>query len=283
MFHAGKRHEPVHAAAGSLARLLLGLGIFAAGCGFWDDFRARDYSIKSYFVHEDPLQVLADKTSDGNKRARALGSLREPKQNGGTQQEQDVVVKALVTAASNEQQAWCRIRAIESLGTFKDPRAIEGLKDAYYKAEAFVPETRKDLRCQILTALGHSQSPEAIDLLVSVLQAPPPEAATTSEQDRQYYLDERIAAAGALRNFKQSRAVAALAQVLKNDKDTALRDEAHHSLEVATGKKLPADFKAWDELLYPTGNPGRDAVAKEKSKATIGPPILQTGGGKPAP
>ena len=26
MFYAGKRHEPVHAAAGSLARLLLGLG-----------------------------------------------------------------------------------------------------------------------------------------------------------------------------------------------------------------------------------------------------------------
>jgi hypothetical protein len=270
-----------------LARLLLGLGIlgpFAAGCGTWDDFRSRDYSIKSYFVHEDPLQVLNDKTADGNKRARALGSLREPKQNGGTQQEQDVVVKILVTAANNEPQAWCRIKAIESLGTFKDPRAIEGLKDAYYKAEVFVPETRSDLRCQILGALGRSQSPGAVDLLVSVLQAPPPEAATTSEQDRQYYLDERIAAAEALQNFKQSRAVAALAQVLKNDKDTALRDEAHHSLEVATGKKLPPDFKAWDELLNPADNASRDAVAKEKNKATLGAPILQTGGrGNPTP
>ena len=59
MFHAGKRHEPVHAGARKLARLLLGVVIAwpvgLAGCGFWDDFRAQDYSVKAFFVHEDPL------------------------------------------------------------------------------------------------------------------------------------------------------------------------------------------------------------------------------------
>jgi hypothetical protein len=293
VFHAGKRHEPVHAGATrfrgcpGLARLLLVAVMpwpFLAGCGFWDDFRSRDYSIKSFFVHEDPLVVLGDKTSDGNKRARALGSLREPKQNGGTDQEQDVVVKVLVSAATNDPEAWCRIRAIESLGAFKDLRAIRGLEDAYYKADAFVPETRRDLRQHVLAAMGQTSNPEAINLLVNVLQEPPPEAATTSAQDQQYYLDGRIAAATALQNFKQYRATEALALVLKSDKDTALRNEAHHSLEVATGKKLPAEFKAWDDLLHPAENPNRDAVAKEK-KATIGPPIIQTGGrgNTPAP
>ena len=292
MFQAGKRHEPVHASATrsrrcpGLVRLLL-VGVlswpFVAGCGFWDDFRSRDYSIKSYFVHEDPLVVLADKKSDGNKRARALGSLREPKQNGGTDQEQDVVVKVLVSAATSDAEAWCRIRAIESLGTFKDVRAIRGLEDAYYKADAFVPETRRDLRQHVLAALGQTGNPEAINLLVNVLQEPPPEAATTSAQDQQYYLDGRLAAATALQHFKQYRATEALALVLKSDKDIALRNEAHHSLEVATGKKLPAEFKAWDDLLHPADNPNRDAVAKDKKKGIIGPPIIQTGGSSNTP
>src|SRR5262245_33320387 len=103
---------------------LLGL----AGCaGFWDDVTSRDFRVKNLWTREDPLAVLKDST-DGDKRARALRQLREPKQQGGSDQEQDVVVKILTTAATSEKQALCRMAAISALRRFHDPRAVEALK-----------------------------------------------------------------------------------------------------------------------------------------------------------
>lgn len=280
MFHSGKRHVSGQTGARVVARLLSGLLVSGtltlAGCGFWDEFRSRDYSVKAFFVKENPLIVLRDST-DGTKRARAYAELREPKLNGGTQEDQDTVVRILVAAVSTEPQAWCRLKAIEALGTFKDPRAVQGLKEAYYKAETFIPETRTVIRRQALVALGRIGNPEAVDLLVSVVQAPPPEPSANSEQDKLYYLDERLAAAEALANFKQFQGTEALLAILKTEKDPALRNQAHFSLEVATGKKLPPDAKAWDDLLHPPGGGSKEAVAGQK-KATIGQPILQTGG-----
>jgi HEAT repeat protein len=288
VFHkgTGKRHVSGRTGAGVAARLLsclsvswaLALALTGGGCGFWDEFRARDYSVKAFFVKENPLVVLRD-SSDGNKRARAFAELREPKQNGGSQEDQDTVVRILVTAASSEPQAWCRLKAIESLATFKDPRAVQGLKDAYYKADNFTAETRTVIRRQSLVALGKIGNPEAIDLLVNVVQAPPPEPSANSEQDKLYYLDERLAAAEALASFKKYQSTDALLQVLKTEKDPSLRDQAHSSLQVATGKRLPPDAKAWDDLLNPPGPGGatpRDAVAGQK-KATLGQPVIQAG------
>src|SRR5271166_6353563 len=65
-----------------LPAVCLGLG----GCAnFWDDVTARDFNFKAYFFgpKPDPLVVLRD-TTDGNKRARALASLKEPHQTGGS-------------------------------------------------------------------------------------------------------------------------------------------------------------------------------------------------------
>ncbi len=267
---------------GNLARLLRVLLVCGpaglSGCGVWDEFRANDYSVKAFFVHEEPLVVLRD-SNDGNKRARALGSLREPKQHGGGDQEQEVVVNVLVTAAAREPQALCRLRAIEALATFKDPRAVKGLEDAYYAAKDFPPEMRTIVRCQALDGLGKLGNPSAVELLVTVIKAPPPEPTANSEEDKQHYLDERIAAAQALQNFKHYQATEALVHVLKTEKkDTALRGVAHQSLQVVTGKELPPDAKAWDELLHPPGGAPRDAVADKPKRATILPPILQTGG-----
>src|SRR5947209_12419873 len=78
-----------------------------AGCaGVWDDVTSRDFSVGGLFSKPNPMLVLRD-SSDGDKRAKAFRALREPKQSGGTDQEQDAVVKILTTAAASEKQPLC--------------------------------------------------------------------------------------------------------------------------------------------------------------------------------
>src|SRR6202011_3617900 len=103
------------------------------GCGtFWDDVTRRDFSVNRFFSHPDPLVVLRD-SQDADDRARALRALREPLRNGGDVRDQDVVVTVLTTAAMSDRQIVCRLAAISALRHFQDPRAVEGLKEAYYR------------------------------------------------------------------------------------------------------------------------------------------------------
>jgi HEAT repeat protein len=219
-----------------------------SGCaGFWDDVTSRDFTVKAMFNKPDPMVVLRD-SSDGDKRARALHALQEPKENGGADAEQDAVVKLLTTAASSEKQPLCRLAAIQSLGHFKDPRAVEGLKEAFYNASSFPAETATVVRCQALAALGETRNPAAIELLARVVREPPAEG---PEIDKQQMLDVRTAAARSLSGFPQREATEALVRVMQTEKNVALRDRAHESLEVATGKKLPPDAKEWNDLVAP--------------------------------
>jgi HEAT repeat protein len=229
-----------------------------AGCALWDDFR--EWRVENPFNRPDPLVVLQTST-DGDLRARALRSLDEPLGRGGDQREQDVVVAVLVQAAANDAQALCRMGALESLRRFKDPRAVEGIKDAYYRAGAFPPETANVLRCQALAALGETGHPAAVEVLVKVLREPPVEG---PDQDKQQKTDERIAAARALGRFKQYQATEALVEVLRNEQDVALRLRAHESLQLATGRDLPPDPKVWADFLH-GGKPGDSALAQEPS------------------
>jgi hypothetical protein len=240
----------------SVAVISLGL----CGCaGFWDEVTSNDFDVSDFFNRPNPLLVLKEST-DGDKRAQALSTLREPKQNGGTDQEQDFVLTLLVTAASNERQPLCRLKAINSLGHFKDPRAVKGLEDAYYKAVNFPTDTAATIRCQAITAMGETKNPEAVRLLVRFVGQKPVEG---TEQEKRQNLDERIAAARALGNFQQYQATEALVVVLQRDKDVALRDCAHDSLKTITGKDLPADAKAWEAFLHE--NVGKDVVVKEET------------------
>ncbi len=104
------------------------LGVAAACCalsgcaGFWDDVTSRDFKFKEMFKPPpDPLWVIRN-SNDGDKKSKALRSLKEPRQNGGSQQEQDVIVKLLVWSATSDPQPLCRLAAIASLQHFKDPR-----------------------------------------------------------------------------------------------------------------------------------------------------------------
>jgi hypothetical protein len=239
------------------------LGPLLAGCaGLWDDITSRDFSLHAFFNKPNALVVLRDST-DGDLRAKALRALHEPKANGGTAEEQDMVVKILTTAANTEKQPICRLAAIQALGSFKDPRVVEGLLNAFYNASSFTPETATVVRCEALTALGQVGNPAAVDLLVKVVREPPAEG---PDVDRQQATDVRIAAARALSHFSHYEATAALVHVLKTEKDIALRDRAHESLKIATGKDLPADAVVWEKALQQTDE---HAVAAEKGKKHI--------------
>jgi HEAT repeat protein len=241
------------------ARWLLPLALAgsAAGCATWDEITSKDFHWKEVFHKKDPMAIL-EKDPDGDHRAWALRTLKEPLQNGGNSQEQDRVVTLLVNCATGDQQALCRLAAIETLSGFRDPRAAEGLTNAYYRASSFNPETAAILKCQTLEALGKTGQEGAVELLVKVLREPPVEG---SEADKQQKTDERIVAARALAHFPNYQATEALVGVLRIDRDIALRNRARESLVALTGKDFPADAQPWDEYLHRPGN--HDAFAEK--------------------
>lgn len=251
--------------------------LHSLGCAnFWDDVTDRGFEFGSIFTKPNPYVVLND-SNDGTKRAKALRALHEPSQHGGAPGDQETVVKILTTAAISEHTAVARMAAIEALGKFKDPRAADALIAAYYAADKYRTVSGDDikysgemagmLRCQSLHALGRQGDPKAVEHLVTVLKQPP---ARGPETDKQMVMDERIAAARALAKFHDPRGEEALLNVMKSGKDVALKGCAHESLQVATGKKLPADPEAWDNVLRPSG--AQEAIAAREQQQ----PVKQT-------
>jgi hypothetical protein len=217
----------------------------SAGCRNLDEFHWKKMNFEVFRDPDNPLEVIRT-SKDGNLRARALRCLKEPLAHGGTQQEQDAVVAVLNYSASHESQVWCRIAAIDALRRFRDPRAADGLKEAYYRAGSFSPEQATTIRCQALNALAETKQPAAVEVLVRVLREPPVEG---PDQDRELKMRERIAAAKALRNFPQAQVSGALVEVLRHERDDALRNNAHESLVAVTGKRLPPDAQTWSEYF----------------------------------
>jgi hypothetical protein len=227
------------------------------GCaGFWDDITSRDFKFKDMFKPSpDPLWVIRNST-DGDKRSKALRSLKEPLQNGGSQQEHDVIVNLLIQSAVGDPQPLCRLSAISSLQHFKDPRAAQALMDAYERASYFQrdrPDAMETIQEQALQALGVNGNPVAVDLLVRVLKTPP---LTGTAGDKQNDLNQRIYAARALAHFHQYQAAEALVSVLRTEHDVALRNRATESLREITGQELGADAQAWADFLHKSGKEG---------------------------
>jgi hypothetical protein len=262
-----------------LVPLALSTGALS-GCSLsWDDITSRDYHFKDAFKKApEPLWVIQN-SPDGDKKAKAFRSLKEPLLNGGTQQEQDVVVRLLVWTAANDPQAVCRMGAIDALSRFHDPRAVEGLVAAYYRAtglaagvsrtatdptqQGFPQDTESVIKTVALRALGdvaavqdaHGQA-VAVKLLVDALVAASPEK---NVGEHLQSLDERLAAARALGHYPQYQATEALVKVLHTSPDVAVRNVAGDSLVKITGKNLPPDAQAWDDFLHKS--PAQEAVA----------------------
>jgi hypothetical protein len=243
---------------------LLPMYLGLAGCAnFWDEVTSQNFEVKSLFVTQNPLLVLQNST-DGNKRAKALRSLGEPLAHHGKQQEQDLHIRILTAAATSDKQPVCRLAAIGTLGRYQDPRAVDALKDAYYKPKPFSGEINTMIKEQALTALGKTKSPAARDVLLLVAREPPA-APESNEVEKQQLMDLRLTAVRALANFSHYEVTETLVTMLKNEKDVALRDRAHESLEVVTGKHLPPDAKEWDQLLHPGDKKQEDTVAHNPS------------------
>lgn len=271
---------------GWLRLAALPLAVFGlSGCAtFWDDVTSRDFQFKGLFSSPNALVVLRD-SSDGDKRAKALRSLREPSQHGGTQQEQDLIINTLSAAATSESQPLCRLAAIDALSRFKDPRAAQALIAAYDNAGNFRrsasiaegvytpggpgPETVARIQCQALRALGETRNPLAVDLLVRVVR----ETRSDNDQEAGFVMDRRIAAARALGRFHEPQGEQVLLEVLAREKDVALRDRAHESLQEATGRKLPPDSKLWAQVLTPAPSngmsPGTDSMGTRVQTAVF--------------
>jgi hypothetical protein len=248
------------AAAGAA---LLGLGL--SGCAnFWDDITARDIPFtqrcKEVYKKPDPLVVLRDSV-DGDRRAKALRRLEEPKQNKGTDKEQDLVFEILSKTAVSDPQPLCRLIAIEKLGHFKDPRAPKALEAAFYGVDTIPAQFAKlttRIQCTTITAMGNTGSSEVVALLAQVLREPPADRS----DEAQHRNDRCTAAARALAHYNDAQATDALLHVMQDKKeDLALRDCAYTSLRESTGRHLPNDPDTWDHFLHPHDG---SALAKGK-------------------
>jgi hypothetical protein len=220
------------------------------GCaGFWDEVTSRNFDIKHFWETPNPFLVLQN-SDDGDQRAKALRALREPSQHGGTPQDQEAVLNILVTAASTERQFLCRMAAIESLGHFQDPRAVEGLTKAFYSSPVFGADLATRLQVQVATALGNTHQAAAEKFLLMLVQEKP--QVEGSDQEKQQNLDVRLAATRALGNFSDAQVAQLLQGMAKGEKDVALRDCAKDAMLASSGKKPPLfDFKPVEELILP--------------------------------
>lgn len=231
---------------------LLALGMLAlpaGGCAsFWDEAFSHERDLKQYFNPPNPLVTILEST-DGERRGKALASLREPLQHGGTQQEQDKFIQLLTTAAETDRDAYCRLGAMQALGYFKDPRASKSLERVVQDQKLpFPQDTNAMIRQTCLRSLVKIGNEDARKLLVLVARSPGP-AQESASMDRQQTQDEKMIAIRALGKYREPDCTAALVFVLETEKDVALRDCAHQALQESTGKTLPPDPQMWRMAL----------------------------------
>jgi hypothetical protein len=247
------------------ARRLAGLYLLplalTGGCAsLWEEVSSRNFSPKNLFVRRDPLVVLRD-SDDGYERAKALAALREPLQNGGTQQEQEVHVQILTKSALGDRDPYCRIAAIRALGHFQDPRAAEALRSVTEQKLNFTSEVNNLVRVEALQALAQTGQPTAVERLVQVAKEPPAEG---SSQDQQEVLDRRLVAIRGLGRYNSPQATNTLLAILENERDAALRMRAHESLVAVTGKNYPPEARAWAIYLHPEQRREGEELAREQ-------------------
>jgi hypothetical protein len=256
--------KPLFAALG----VLLGM----AGCApFWEEITSneRDWNYVFSYNKPNPLIVLRD-SKDGVRRAEALSELHEPKQHGGSDQDQEAFLSILNKAATQEQEPLCRLAAIRSLGKYHDPRAARILEYVYSlptvrpsDGGAWLPFTQENnylIKKESLFALENTRDPQAHLKMIEVARGPGPDREKASLTDRQQTQDEKIIAIRALRNYHQPESAEALKYVLRKEKDVALRDRALQSLEEVTGNRWPTAYEAWQVEVVQPQPPGPGGI-----------------------
>ncbi len=213
------------------------LGLSLSGCaGFWDEVTSNNFQFSHLYEKPNPFVVL-EKSNDGNERAQALRALHEPRANGGSEQDQEYVLKILATAATRDRQFLCRVAALESLGRFQDPRVVDPITEAFYSSGTFSPDLALRLQIQAINALGQVHQAKAEQFLVQLVREKP--RGEGSDRDKQEIMDVRLAAIRALGQYQDATAVQALQSVAQGQKDIALRDCANESILLASGHRPP--------------------------------------------
>lgn len=266
--------------------------VLLCGCAAsFDDMTSRtwrqeflQHPIQAVFVAPDPLVVLRD-SQDGDARAKAIKRLSEPKGSGGSDKQQDDIINILTAAATTEPDPYCRLAAIEKLGSFHDPRASQALVAAWQGLEreqgehagppsnpsellkrkqyrpdrlACPPETLTLIQTRTLDALARVGKPEAVTVLAEV--AAQRSTVTDGEAERSRKHTLQLAAVRGLGESKDPRAGVALVAVLRTSqtgKDVDVRDQTVASLRSVTGKDFGSDAQAWaSHLRVPTDASG---------------------------
>jgi len=209
-----------------------------AGPAWWDNVTSRDFKVKEMFSSPDPMTVLKEST-DGDARAKALRNLKEPRTHGGSEAQQEEVLKMLAQSALADPQPLCRLAAIQTMGQFKDQRVAPALIQAYDTAAKLPSEVSGAIQSQVLASLGETHQQAAVNYLVQVAMQPTPADAT--DRDRQTVRDNRLAAVRALKNFDGSPEVGtAMAKLLETERDVALQDRARETYVKVTGREAPS-------------------------------------------
>ncbi|MCS7014849.1 MAG: HEAT repeat domain-containing protein [Gemmatales bacterium] len=234
--------------------ILAATSILSTGCAyFWEDITAHSpeggfvndmkYRLQLLFNPPHPLDVLAH-SQDGDFRARAYRQLKEPREYGGSEEDQQKFLEGLIWGAKNEPDVVARIAAIERLAQCRDERArefffrVEQSKEPvlYYDREVIV-------QIASLNALGQLKDQRAVPILAKAAQF----GAS---------LDVRLNAVRALRNFPSAEAAQVMVEILRDEerklpsqRQVALQHEARENLRAFTGRDFPAEAQPWADYL----------------------------------
>lgn len=239
--------------AGRISLALLGgLLLFCTGCShFGEDLFARnergewyDFAYKMNLAWNQggaPLEVLS-KSTDGDLRRRAILRMTEP----GDAKTRSEYINILATAAKNERDEVCRLAAVQQLATYKDEQVAPVLIEAYQHPNNNTAANGM-IRIAALDGMSKYKAPEAMEQLVAALE--------TKNND-----SERSIAARGLKNYPNYRAAEALLNSMKQERNVAVRTEAHQSLVKMTGRDLPNRPEVWEQAFH-------DAAAKREPLA----------------
>ena len=123
---------------GGTAACALGLTGCAGTYDLITSQRFKERPFHTLFTSEDPMTVL-EKVPEGDDRVRAMRNLKEPKENGGTAEQQDRAIAILKVSAVEDPRPLCRLAAVEALSRFSDPRVVPILVAAYHHASHTAP------------------------------------------------------------------------------------------------------------------------------------------------
>lgn len=176
-------------------------------------FARKPVSAPGVTVPSEYMQELRQLASSAGKQSAA---------------KQEEIAQQLAQGLKVEKDALLRMEVLRSMGAMKCPTAVAMLQLGMKDPDA-------DVREACCAAWQEQGGQEAIDLLA---------AAATTDSDP----DVRMAAARALGEMGDKRAVAALGQMLE-DRDPAMQYRAVASLQQITGQDLGNDVNAWVDYV----------------------------------